>query len=192
MFRIAERAKALEGQWIPPPPDEEDTPAGQAGYFLQIGLPRFADALDSVTSESDRPVLVSDLSGKVRFIFSPLLFASHVSLSHSHLPFLSPAFSPCPLLQVLTYFEYRDCNMHCYARPKDIEPNVLRKGLMGALRSSISASPHSARALSSVHLLTGCTWLPMCRERALIDRCTVRVFPALCVPIGTASRLCST
>lgn len=96
---LVERAKALEGQWVPPPPDEEDQPGGQAGYFLQIGLPRFADALDSVTKESDRPVLVADLSGKV-----------------------------------LTYFEYRDCNMHCYARPADIEPERLRKGLLGALR----------------------------------------------------------
>lgn len=66
---------------------------------MQIGLPRFADALDSVTEESDRPILVADLSGKVQ-----------------------------------TYFEYRDCNMHCYARPADIEPERLRKGLLGALR----------------------------------------------------------
>jgi hypothetical protein len=96
---IAAREKALEGQWVPPPPAEEDQPAGQAGYFLQIGLARFADALDSVTEESDRPILVADLSGKV-----------------------------------VTYFEYRDCNMHCYARPADIEPDRLRKGLLGALR----------------------------------------------------------
>ena len=74
-------------------------PAGEAGYFLQIQLRAFADALDSVTKESDRPVLVSDLGGKV-----------------------------------LTYFEYRDCNMHCYARSVDIDRERMRKGLLGALR----------------------------------------------------------
>jgi len=97
--RIAARDAQLEGQWVPPPPDPEDAPCGEAGYFLQIALPRFSDALDSVTTDSDRPIMVLDLSGKV-----------------------------------LTFFEYRDCNMHCYARPLEITPERIRKGLIGALR----------------------------------------------------------
>ena len=89
----------LAQQWVPPPPDESDAPAGQAGYFLQCPMAQFQDALDAVTKESDRSCLVADLGGKI-----------------------------------VTYFSYRDCNMHCYARPADIEPERLRLGLLGALR----------------------------------------------------------
>jgi hypothetical protein len=96
---MAEREVQLASQWVPPPPDPEDAPAGEAGYFLQIQLRAFADALDAVNNDSDRPVLVCDLGGKV-----------------------------------LTYFEYRDCNLHCYARAADIERERLRRGLVGALR----------------------------------------------------------
>ena len=96
---MAENETRLAGQWQPPPPDPEDQPAGQAGYFLQCPMPQFQDALDAVTKESDRPVLVADLGGKIS-----------------------------------TYFSYRDCNMHTYARPQDIEPERMRLGLLGALR----------------------------------------------------------
>lgn len=96
---IAAREKLLANQWLPPPPDPEDQPAGEAGYFLQIALTRFSDALDSVTQDSDRPVVCLDLGGKVT-----------------------------------TYFEYRDCNMHCYARSPELEKERVRKGLLGALR----------------------------------------------------------
>lgn len=96
---MAENEKRLEGQWQPPPPDPADAPAGQAGYFLQCPMPQFQDALDAVTKESDRPVLVADLNG-----------------------------------QIGTYLQFRDCNMHCYARPADVEPERIRIGLLGALR----------------------------------------------------------
>ena len=96
---LADVEKRLEKQWKPPPPDPEDQPAGQAGYFLQCPMTQFQDALDAVTKESDRPCFVADLGGKIG-----------------------------------TYFSYRDCNMHCYARPGDIEPDRLRIGLLGALR----------------------------------------------------------
>jgi hypothetical protein len=96
---MAENEKRLEGQWQPPPPDPADAPAGQAGYFLQCPMPQFQDALDAVTKESDRPVLVADLNG-----------------------------------QIGTYLQFRDCNMHCYARPADVEPERIRIGVLGALR----------------------------------------------------------
>ena len=96
---LAERAKMRNRQWIPPPPDPADLPAGEPGYCVQIGLPRLADALDSVTDDSDRPALVLDLGGKA-----------------------------------LTYFSFRDVNMICYARSADVEPECVRKKLLGALR----------------------------------------------------------
>jgi len=96
---LAERAKMAEKQWVPPPPDPEDRVIGEAGYFLQIALQRLADAVDSVTKDSDRTILVVDLGGKA-----------------------------------ITYFEYSDCNLACYARPAEIEPAALRRKLLGALR----------------------------------------------------------
>ena len=65
----------------------------------QIALQRLADAVDSVTKDSDRTILVVDLGGKA-----------------------------------ITYFEYSDCNLACYARPAEIEPAALRRKLLGALR----------------------------------------------------------
>ena len=65
----------------------------------------FADALDSVTNDSDRPIVVADLGGKVT-----------------------------------TFFEYRDCNMLCYARSSDIEPERIRRSLVGALRFGACAA----------------------------------------------------
>jgi len=96
---LAEREKRNAKQWQPPPPDPEDRDIGEAGYFLQIALQRLADAVDSITKDSDRTILVVDLGGKA-----------------------------------ITYFEYSDCNLCCYARAAEIEPASLRKKLLGALR----------------------------------------------------------
>ena len=96
---IAARAKANANQWQPPPPDPEDRAIGEAGYFLQIMLQRLADAVDSITQDSDRTILVVDLGGKA-----------------------------------LTYFQYSDSNIACYARPEEVEPAALRKKLLGAIR----------------------------------------------------------
>jgi hypothetical protein len=42
---------------------------GEPGYSLQIGLPRLADALDSVMEDSDRYSLVVDLGGMATTFF---------------------------------------------------------------------------------------------------------------------------
>jgi len=103
---VAETDKLIEAfktaqsqQWVPPPPDPKDVQVGEAGYSLQIGLPRLQDALDSISQDSDRFSLIIDLGG-----------------------------------MVTTFFQYRDVNMACYAKPSDIEPEMLRKKILGALR----------------------------------------------------------
>ena len=58
----AQRAAETEGQWVPPPPDPADAPMGEAGYFLQIGIQRLADALDAIGRDSDRYTLIVDLA----------------------------------------------------------------------------------------------------------------------------------
>lgn len=97
--RISRREAALAEQWVPPPPDPADQPIGQAGYSLQLGVQRLADALDSITRDSDRFTLIVDLGEKAS-----------------------------------TFFRYRDCNYAMAYKPDDIEPEKLRKSVLGALR----------------------------------------------------------
>ena len=96
---LAELEARRGEQWVPPPPDPAEQQVGEAGYSIQIGLVRLADALDAIVKDSDRYPLVVDLGGKAT-----------------------------------TFFQYRDCNMLCYARVPDIEPETVRRAVLGKRR----------------------------------------------------------
>lgn len=67
---MAEREQLLVAeQWRPPEEDSSDEACGEAGYSLQIGITRLADALDSIARDSDRYTLVLDLGGKATVFF---------------------------------------------------------------------------------------------------------------------------
>jgi len=119
--KIAARAEALSEQWIPPPPDPSDAPIGEAGYCLQLGIQRLADALDSIGRDSDRYSLIVDLGEKASL-----------------------------------FLKYRDVNLALAYRPADVEPETLRKLILGALRFgkpfvldmlSLETDEHSLSAL---------------------------------------------